>query len=706
MELVELRRITKQRFNKTDVDLVEMLIVWCETETAAYQQRMLAGSGINAAQFGRILADMRSASVRIPQNLLTKAVCGKTGYSFRDTDMIRHLLLDESSALTNRLKNEGVDVGAVLSNIESAKTASNWAGKEAFGRQFFSHPAGTNMTQKALSGAYGHLVGREDDLDRIEDVLLRKNKANVILTGLSGVGKTALVELMARESALHDTSRLYTYQFFEVHVDTLLSGTALRGELERKLGDFVSQAEKARPVVLFIDEIHRINLSQDGRGTGSQVAEMLKPYLDRDEIKLIGATTTEEYQRCIAKDSALARRFTQIGIEEPKGDALFRMVRKYANALEQHHSIRVDDAVISAVVALTDQYMKCKAQPDKANEVLDTACVSASRKGHSAVAQEDVVRAVTAATKIPAYILLKQTGTVNALASKLKAAVIGQDAAIETVTGTLAVKMAGLKNADAPLAVFMFAGDSGVGKTELAKRLALEVMGDQRRLTVIDMAEYSSAYTASKLIGSPPGYVDSEKEGVIPAALAKNAYQVIVFDEIEKAAPEIHRLLLGLMDTGRITSGTGRVYDATNAILVMTTNAVTSGSIRKSVIGFERQNDDGGRMMIRLREFFPAEFLGRIDDIVMFNALRDEDYETIIGMHIDTLFIELTGRGIHVSCDKEQLVRHVMRRFNYREIGVRGVLQAIRNNVLKPVVIQTGQTNENACIDFTKLMHE
>lgn len=686
MTLADLRKHARLYFKKDDIDIIELMVCWCDVAPRDEKHRILFACGITAAQFKQALQMYRQKEARLTQRLLTEEVRAKSAGSFLAADMISFALRQSEWPLTRFLRRSGMDVGAVITNIEDMEDSPPDTMGRVNPQEWFAHPAVNNMSECALSGEYDGLSGREDDIERVLNVLLRRDKAHVILTGAAGVGKTALVELMARKGAKAEHEELKAFQFVELCLDSVLEGTMFRGELERKLKSVIHRAAAMQNVVVFIDEIHRIAGTQErGNDTGS-IADILKPYLGNSSLRVIGATTTAEYQRCIAKNSALARRFTEIAISEPTGAALFNMLRNYADQLQRHHQIVISDDMITYAVQMTDRYMTNRTQPDKTCGVLDSAAVITKKARSITLQKNSIDDVISAITRIPGAVIAKEMLADREISARLKQRIFGQEEAIHTVSETLMVKMFGMRQAQSPIAVFMFAGDSGVGKTALAKSIADVVLGDPKRITVIDMAEFSERHSVSKLIGSPPGYVGSEKEGVLPLALSENAYRVILFDEIEKAAPEVIRLLLGIMDTGSVTSGIGASYDATNTILVMTTNAVTSRSAAKRTIGFDNRPDTQQAITDALQGVFPLEFLGRIDDVIMFNPLSESAIEQITEVKIEQALNMLAAVDVHVKYDKKRTAAFVISRVKSKQLGAREIESIVKNHILRPLM--------------------
>ena len=700
MTLADLRKRARLYFEKDDIDIIELMVCWCDAAPHDEKNRILFACGITAAEFKQALQMYQQKEARLTQRLLTEEVRAKSSGSFLAADMISFALRQSEWPLTRFLRRSGMDVGAVITNVEDVKDSPPNTMDRVNPLEWFAHPAVNNLTECALSGAYDGLSGREDDIERVLNVLLRRDKANVILTGAAGVGKTALVELMARKGAKAEHDDLKAFQFVELCLDSVLEGTMFRGELERRLKGVIHKATATQNVVVFIDEIHRITDTQAGGNDTGSIADILKPYLGKSSLRVIGATTTAEYQRYIAKNSALARRFTEIAISEPTGAALFNMLRNYADQLQRHHCIVIPDDIITYAGQMTDRYMTNRTQPDKTCGVLDSAAVITKKARLTTLRKSDINAVISVTTRIPDTVIAKEMLAEGEISARLKQRIFGQDEAIHTVSETLMVKMFGMRQAQSPIAVFMFAGDSGVGKTALAKSIADVVLGDPKRITVIDMAEFSERHSVSKLIGPPPGYVGSEKEGILPLALSENAYRVILFDEIEKAAPEVIRLLLGVMDAGSVTSGIGVSYDATNTILVMTTNAVTSRNAAKRTIGFDNRTDTQQAATDALQGVFPLEFLGRIDDVIMFHPLSEYAIEQIIEAKMERALNMLSAVDVHVKHDMKRTAAFVTSRMKSKRLGAREIESIVKNYILRPLMQQAAEGVNTVDLDL------
>ena len=683
MELIELRHITRKHFGRETVDITDMLFVLL-SQCSHDIDEIFSGAEEQKQKMLNALTEYKKEGNTLPQSDLTGAICGKKDGAFLDIDLLEYVVSANSSFL-DTIQKKNVDTDMLLKKITLQKDKLAFKAQRLHIKNDFEIIC-ENMTKNAYDGMYEHLTGRGAELSAIENILLRKDKPNVILTGEAGVGKTALVELLVKNSVKVKNSLLNKYTFYNLDLTDLLSDTAYRGELEQKMAKMLSLAAREGNTVFFIDEIHRINQSLDGKSSGSQIAEILKPYLSKDNIRIIGASTTEEYQRYIARNSALTRRFQQIKIDELSGEELMNVLRSCTKSLSEYHNITIEDEIISFTIKITDEYVKNRYQPDKTCEIIDSACVLAAKSKSVTLAKHHIIDTLSLSSKIPKHILNKEIKSSAAIAEKIKMKVFGQDEQVDVVTDTIMVRLAGFKKNEAPLASFMFAGDSGVGKTYLAKMLAEEILSDKNALTVLDMAEYSEHHSVSKLVGSPPGYVNSDQEGVLCRALSRNSFSVIVFDEIEKASTEVYKLLLGIMDTGRLKSGIGTEYNADNTILIFTTNAVTSKKINRHNIGFSSGIENETGIMDELKDIFPVEFLGRIDDIIMFNKLKEDDYRDIIIYNIGNLVNSFAHRGVKIIGNTESAAEYILSKFKLKEMGVRGAMDIIRKKITAPLI--------------------
>ncbi len=702
MELTELRRQARERLRRTDIDLLDMLCVLLGEGGNEALQGLLADAGVAVDALLTLTARYQAQGGFLPQSALTRAICDKQGAPFCDTDLLDFLFTADSDYLFY-LSQNGFDTAAVPALLRRAPRAGE---KPAAPSGPPPDACLTDLSALAKKGAFDSLSGREDELEAIENILLRRDKANVILTGEAGVGKTAVAQLLAKQSA-QPGGRLSAYTFYSLDLTALLGAQPYRGELERRVSALMQAVSRRKNTVLFLDEIHRIGQPAEGQSEGARMADLLKPYLTQDNIRILGATTTAEYQKTVARDPALERRFQQVKIAELTGERLFAAVRAYADALEAHHAVILDGDTLAAAITLTGRYLKNRRQPDKSNELLDSACVAALRDASPRVEQAHLHRALAAATHIPEAILAQRPGSGEDVERRIKRQLFGQDEAVARAVKTLRVKMAGFKEADAPLAAMIFAGDSGVGKTRLAALLAQELLGGEHALTVLDMAEFSEPHSVSKLVGSPPGYVGSDREGVLTAAIAAHPFGLVLFDEIEKAAPEVHRLLLGVLDSGRVRSGLGTEYDAGNTAFIFTTNAVSTARLQKPALGFSTGRLPERDPLPELAKTFPTEFLGRIDEIILFNALTDAEYRRIITHQLMQTAAWFEGRAVRLSLDPQAAADRILKHFTRRSLGARGLFNELRTLVTLPVMEAALRLDGDAAeIDVNRLLDE
>lgn len=502
---------------------------------------------------------------------------------------------------------------------------------------------GRDLTALAKQGKLSPVIGREREIRSLARTLTRSKKNNPLLVGDAGVGKTAVVEGLAL--AIAEGTAPVTLQgkrIVQIEIGTLLAGTSLRGQFEERLVGILDEVKAARNVIVFIDEIHSIVGAGDTIDSNLDAANILKPALSRGEIMCIGATTHEEYRRAIAQDAALDRRFRTVEISEPTLDETLQIMTSVKGHYEGHHAVMIAEEALEAAARLSTQYMLNRRQPDKALDLLDEACARLVIHGGSEVGLPKVVTAATIAevlaewTGIPvAQISADEREKFQQMEEALKRRVIGQDHAVAAVADAIKTNRAGLSDPRRPIGAFLFLGPSGVGKTELARALTALMFGTEDALIRLDMSEFHDEHTVARLIGSPPGYKDSQKGGQLTESLRRRPYAVVLLDEVDKAAPEVFDIFLQVFDEGRLSDARGGTVDARHAIWIMTSNIGTAEGA-KGAIGFspEQGRDRAEIYQSALKKFFRPELLNRLDEVVIFNPLSREVLLDILELQI------------------------------------------------------------------------
>lgn len=526
---------------------------------------------------------------------------------------------------------------------------------------------GRELTAEARDGRLDPVIGRDTEIERMVQILLRRSKNNPCLIGDAGVGKTAVVEGFAQRVAYGTVPpELSEKRVFALDLSAMLAGAKYRGDFEERLKNALDEATANPEVILFIDEIHMIV------GTGAaegaiDAASILKPLLSRGKICLIGATTTDEYRRFIEKDSALDRRFQPITVVQPDAEGAVSILNGLRSRLEEHHHAVITDGAIKAAVTLSERYLADRRLPDKAIDLIDeaaararTECVSSKttlfrvlkdkpQRERVVVDEESVAAAVSAITGIPAARLTEdESKRLSDLEGLLRARVIGQEKAVSLVANAVRRGRAGLKDPNRPIGSFLFLGQTGVGKTELSKALAEGVFGDEKRLIRFDMSEFSEPHSVSKLIGSPPGYVGYGEQGRLVKEVRTSPYSVVLFDEVEKAHPEVLTVMLQILEDGKLTASDGRTADFKNAIIIMTGN-IGAEELQKRSVGFGGGKGGGADVMRALKKQFRPELLNRIDSIVVFERLTRENMEEICSKMLDGVAERAKTRGIELT---------------------------------------------------------
>jgi len=543
----------------------------------------------------------------------------------------------------------------------------------------------TNLNQLARVGGIDPLIGRDKELERAIQVLCRRRKNNPLLVGESGVGKTAIAEGLAWRIVQGDVPEVIAdCTLYSLDIGSLLAGTKYRGDFEKRFKALLKQLEQDTNSILFIDEIHTIIGA--GAASGGQVdaANLIKPLLSSGKIRVIGSTTYQEFSNIFEKDRALARRFQKIDITEPSVEETVQIINGLKPKYEAHHDVRYTAKAVRAAVELAVKYINDRHLPDKAIDVIDEAGARARlmpiSKRKKTINVADIETVVARIARIPEKsVSQSDRDTLKNLGDRLKMLVFGQDKAIEALTEAIKMSRAGLGQDHKPVGSFLFAGPTGVGKTEvtvqLSKALGIELLR-------FDMSEYMERHTVSRLIGAPPGYVGFDQGGLLTDAVIKHPHAVLLLDEIEKAHPDVFNLLLQVMDNGTLTDNNGRKADFRNVVLVMTTNAGVRETERKS-IGLIHQ-DNSTDAMEEIKKIFTPEFRNRLDNIIWFDHLSTDVIHQVVDKFIVELQVQLDQKG--VSLEVSQEARNWLAEKGYdRAMGARPMVRVIQDNLKKPL---------------------
>ena len=507
-----------------------------------------------------------------------------------------------------------------------------------------------NLNKKAEQNNIDRLIGRTVEVDRLAQILCRRTKNNPLLVGDPGVGKTAIVEGLALKIFNNEVPQvLKSHVIFSLDMGTLIAGTRYRGDFEERLKLIIKEIEKNKNYILFIDEIHTLVGAGSTSGSSMDASNMLKPALQAGNIRCIGSTTYNEYRLFFEKDRALQRRFQKIDVPEPTIDEAYKIMYGIRSKYEKFHNVKFTDDAIKASVDLSSKYIGNKKLPDKSIDIIDELGSSEVLKSENQRKKildiEDIERIVSQITKIPEKnISVNDRMYLKDLDKNLKRVIFGQDLAIDSLVSSIKLSRSGLRDSNRTIGNYMFSGQTGVGKTELAKQLA-KVLGIE--LIRFDMSEYMERHSVSKLIGAPPGYVGFDQGGLLSEKVDKNPYAVLLIDEIEKAHPDVYNILLQIMDYGKLTDQNGKKIDFRNIILIMTTNAGAE-DLQKSQIGFNKSiNKDGD--LESINKIFSPEFRNRLDSIVQFNILNKDTVKKIVEKFVIELETQLGERDVIIN---------------------------------------------------------
>ena len=595
----------------------------------------------------------------------------------------------------------------------------------------------TDLTERARKGELDRIIGRDREIERAIQILCRRSKNNPCLIGEPGVGKTAIAEGLAERIASGNVpAKLADKEIHLLDLTALVAGTQFRGQFESRVKGLLEEVEREKNIILFIDEIHNLVGTGDADGT-MNAANIMKPALSRGEIQVIGATTFNEYRKHIEKDAALERRFQPIKVEEPSVDETTEILNGIKGYYEDFHRVKISDHLVHEAVVLSERYITDRFLPDKAIDLLDEACTSANLRNKAIsecelaekeladlkqelqdmesdtsnpdyegqaklksdiltlqnklpalqraaadnqVTEEDIGKVIQLWTGVPASkVIESDLKKLANLESELKKKVIGQDDAIHAVAQ--AVKRSRIQiNARRRPASFIFVGPTGVGKTELVKQLANQLFDTPETLIRLDMSEFMEKFSVSRIIGSPPGYVGYDEAGQLTEKVRRKPYSVILFDEIEKAHPDVMNILLQILDEGKINDAQGRTVNFENTIIVMTSNA--GSNTKDTTLGFNKNAETASKdhAMKALREFLRPEFIGRVDEVVVFNDLTDDNYDKIAELMLGELKEPLADKGITLTWD-DGVPAEIRKRMDSHVRGARDLRNVIRRSI-------------------------
>ena len=553
---------------------------------------------------------------------------------------------------------------------------------------------GRDLTAQAKNGELDPVIGRQIEIDRVIQILSRRKKNNPILIGEPGVGKSAIVEGLALRIVAKEIPALEGKRIISLDIASMVAGTTYRGQFEERIKTVIKELNDHPEIILFIDEIH--TLMGAGNAQGSlDAANILKPALARGEVQCIGATTINEYRTSIEKDGALERRFQKVTVQPTSKDETYTILTRLSDTYGQFHHVQYTQEALRACVNLTDRYITDRQFPDKAIDAMDEvgACIGDRREAtgeRQEITEADVARVVSQMSGVPVQRVAQAEGEqLRQMGATLSQRVIGQDEAVHKVVKAIQRSRMGLRDPRKPIGTFFLLGPTGVGKTHLAQCLAEEMFGSRNAIIRFDMSEYMEKHTVSLLVGAPPGYIAHEDGGKLTEAVRRKPYSIVLFDEIEKAHPDIFNVLLQVMDEGRLTDRQGHIVDFKNTIIILTSNVGTRQlSEFGAGIGFGADNlDDKAteRMLTKaLQRTFPPEFVNRLDDIIVFHPLNDEALAQILWLEMRPLQARLEAMGYHLELSEETR-NEILRLARDKQFGARPLKRAIQTLIEDPL---------------------
>ena len=649
--------------------------------------------------------------------------------------------------IVKAINDDIVDKNGVENRGGSSKTIGSYNQTQTLNQY------GTDLTKQALEGKLDPVIGRKEEIERVIQILSRRMKNNPCLIGEPGVGKTAVVEGLAEKITQDDVPELLkNKRVVSLDISSMVAGAKYRGDFEERIKKCLSEVKKAGDVILFIDEIHTIVGAGSAEGA-VDAANILKPLLARGEIRVIGATTLNEYRKYIEKDSALERRFSPVTVNEPTSEDTVKILEGIRDKYEAHHNVKISEEAIKAAVDLSVRYINDRFLPDKAIDLIDEAASRIRMKAYTepdaikklqeelqlienekeeavyaqnfekaanlrdkqhdiqgkldkekqkwqnknskaviTLTEDDIAEVISSWTRIPVKKLTQdENEKLKNLEKELHKRVIGQNEAIEAVAKAIRRGRVGLKDPNRPIGSFLFLGPTGVGKTELSKALAENLFGNEDSMIRIDMSEYMEGHSVSKLIGSPPGYVGYDEGGQLTEKIRRNPYSVILFDEIEKAHPDVMNMLLQILDDGRLTDSNGRTVNFKNTVVIMTSNVGARLITDKKTLGFTSKQEENSEekkeyeaikkdVMAELKRQFRPEFINRIDEIIVFHKLQKEEMKQIVDIMLKQVQKRMEKQNIQIEID-EKVKDLIIEKGTDTNYGARPLKRTIQNLV-------------------------
>lgn len=623
---------------------------------------------------------------------------------------IEHLFLalirDSSPTIANILAEANIDANQVKEEI-LLLLSEHYAEETAITESFQKNQTptldiyGLDLTKLAKENKLDPVIGRSNEIKRIMQILSRRTKNNPVLTGEAGVGKTAIVEGLAQLIINEQVPpNLLNKRVVTLDLGLLVAGTRFRGEFEERIKKIIEEIKNDNTTILFIDEIHTIIGTGNSEGS-LDAANMMKPSLARGEIQCIGATTINEYRKSIENDAALERRFQSIFIDPPSEEDTLNILKGIRAKYEEFHKVKITDEALESAVHYSIRYITNRQLPDKAVDLIDEAASTEMLEASKLPKEENkiisvdtksIINVVSTWTGIPLNELsTSEAERLKKMAEDLSSKVVGQTEAIQSLAKAIKRSKAGLKDPKRPTGSFLFLGPSGVGKTELAKQLAIYLFGKEDSIIRIDMSEYTEKHTTSRLIGSPPGYVGYNEGGLLTEPVRQKPFSIVLFDEVEKAHPEVLNLLLQVMEDGRLTDSTGKLIDFKNTIILMTSNVGAKTIENNSSFGFKTNHSEKAdyermkeKIMADIKETFRPEFMNRVDDVIVFTSLTKENLEEIAQLFIDDINKRIKSKEITIKVSPKAKRWIIDKSFEAHK-GARPIRKAIQEYIEDPV---------------------